>query len=513
MPKLTIPARFAAGLVLIPVLALPSHLPRSRPSPEALRWQQHAANVTITRDTWGIAHVRGKTDADAVFGMIYAQAEDDFNRIETNYLNAMGRMAEAEGDSVIWRDLRMRLFISEDSLKSWYGQTPPWLQQLATAWADGLNFYLARHPGVKPRVLTRFEPWMALSFTEGSIGGDIEQVNLRSLRAFYSGAPAQPEPEGPDPLAEPSGSNGIAIAPANTARGHALLLINPHTSFYFRAELQMTSDEGLNAYGAVTWGQFFIYQGFNERAGWMHTSSGVDNIDEYAETVTERDGRRFYRFGAEERPVGQAEIVIRYRTGSGMAERRFTGYRTHHGPIVRSSDGKWVSVRLMQEPVKALTQSWSRTKTRDYDEFRRVMELHTNSSNNTIFADAKGNIAYFHSNFIPRREPRFDWSRPVDGSDPATEWRGVLSQDETPHLLNPATGWLYNANNWPWSAAGEASPRRSDFPAYVENGDAETARGYHALKVLSGKKDFTVESLRDAAGQVAHRDGLDDLAS
>jgi acyl-homoserine lactone acylase PvdQ len=499
MSKPTIPARLVAGLVLIPALVLPNNLDRPQQSTESARWQQHAANVKITRDTWGIAHVRGKTDADAVFGMIYAQAEDDFNRIETNYLNAMGRMAEAEGDSVIWRDLRMRLFISEDSLKSWYAQSPAWLQQLTIAWADGLNFFLSRHRDVKPRVLTRFEPWMAFSFTEGSIGGDIERVNLRQLRSFYSGTPTEPEPLGFDPLAEPSGSNGAAIAPGNTTGGHALLLINPHTSFYFRAELQMTSDEGLNAYGAVTWGQFFIYQGFNEHAGWMHTSSGVDNIDEYLETVTEKQGSRFYRYGTEERPVAQSQVEIRYRTRSGIEKLHFVTYRTHHGPVVRTTGGKWVSVRLMQEPVKALTQSWSRTKTRDYDEFKRVMDLHTNSSNNTIFADAKGNIAYFHSNFIPKRDPRFDWSRPVDGSDPATEWQGLLSQDETPHLLNPATGWLYNSNNWPWSAAGPASPKREAFPSYVETGNDESARGYHAIKVLAGRKDFTIESLRAAA--------------
>jgi len=464
------------------------------------RWQARVAAVTITRDDWGIAHVRGKTDADAVFGMIYAQAEDDFNRIETNYLNAMGRMAEAEGDSVIWRDLRMKLFISPDSLKAWHGRSPAWLQVLMGAWADGLNFFLSRHPEVKPRVLTRFEPWMALSFTEGSIGGDIESINLRRLRAFYGGGP--PAPDGDldfDVAAEPGGSNGIAIAPSNTARGRALLLINPHTSFFFRSELQMTSDEGLNAYGAVTWGQFFIYQGFNATAGWMHTSSGVDNIDEYLETIIERDGRRFYRVGTEERPLTVETITIPYRASTGMAERKFTVYRTHRGPIVHQSDGKWVSVRLMQEPIKALTQSYSRTKTADYREFRSVMELHTNSSNNTIFADAKGNIAYFHSNFIPRRDPKFDWTRPVDGSDAATEWQGLLTQDETPNLLNPESGWLYNANNWPWSAAGPSSPKRESFPKYVEQGDEETPRGRHAIRVLEGRKDFTIESLRAAA--------------
>ncbi|HLB53739.1 MAG TPA: penicillin acylase family protein, partial [Gemmatimonadales bacterium] len=485
---------------------------QSTPAPDLARWQAHAAAVTITRDDWGIAHVRGRTDADAVFGMVYAQAEDDFNRIETNYLNAMGRLAEAEGDSVIWRDLRMKFFISPDSLKAWYARSPAWLRTLMNAWADGLNFYLQKHPEVKPRVLTRFEPWMALSFTEGSIGGDIEQINLRQLRAFYdSAAPASQPPEPEAHLrAEPTGSNGIAIAPSRTARGHALLLINPHTSFYFRSELQMTSAEGLNAYGAVTWGQFFVYQGFNQHAGWMHTSSGVDNIDEYRETIVERDGRLFYHYGSTagppdratasaERPVTVSTITVPYRTAAGMAERKFTVYRTHHGPVVRRLDDKWVSVRLMQDPIKALTQSYSRTRVKDYPEFRQVMELHTNSSNNTIFADAKGNIAYFHSNFIPRRDPRFDWSRPVDGSDPATEWQGILSVDESPNLLNPATGWLYNANNWPWSAAGPASPKREAYPGYVETGREETPRGLHALRVLADREDFTVASLRAAA--------------
>jgi acyl-homoserine lactone acylase PvdQ len=148
--------------------------------------------------------------------------------------------------------------------------------------------------------------------------------------------------------------------------------------------------------------------------------------------------------------------------------------------------------------VKALTQSYTRTKTKDYKSFRQTMELHTNSSNNTIFADADGDIAYFHGNFIPRRDPRFDWTKPVDGSDPATEWHGLLSVDETPHLLNPASGWLYNSNNWPWSAAGPSSPKREDYPVYVETG-GESARGLHAVRVLENAKNFTLDSLIAAA--------------
>ncbi len=463
-------------------------------------WTRQAQNVTIVRDTWGIPHVYGKTDADAVFGVIYAQAEDDFNRVETNYLNALGRLAEAEGESAVYRDLRMKLFIDPADLKAQYEKSPAWLQTLMNAWADGLNYYLATHPRVAPRAIRRFEPWMALSFSEGSIGGDIEKIDLGQLEQFYGHAPAQARaPEGAEvDDVEPGGSNGIAIAPANTTARHALLLINPHTSFFFRAEAQMVSEDGLNAYGALTWGQFFIYQGFNDRAGWMHTSSGVDNSDEYLETVVKRGDTYFYRYGGEERPVTSQVISVPYRTATGTARKDFTVYRTHHGPVVRQAGGKWVTVRLMQEPVKALTQSYTRTKAKNYKAFRDTMELHTNSSNNTVYADADGTIAYFHGNFIPRRDPRFDWTKPVDGSDPATEWQGLLSVDETPKLLNPSSGWLYNSNNWPWTAAGPSSPKRGDFPVYVETG-GENPRGIHAVKLLENRRDFTLDGLIAAA--------------
>jgi acyl-homoserine lactone acylase PvdQ len=340
---------------------------------------------------------------------------------------------------------------------------------------------------------------MALTFSEGSIGGDIERVNLNQLEALYGNKPEAASPQEEDgPPPEPSGSNGMAIAPSNTAAHRSLLLINPHTSFFFRAEVQVVSDEGLNAYGAVTWGQFFVYQGFNDRAGWMHTSSAVDAIDEYLETVTKKGDHYVYKYGGEERPVTQTTITVPYKTASSMAKKEFTVYRTHHGPIVRKADGKWVAIRLMQEPVKALTQSYSRTKARNYAAFKKTMDLHTNSSNNTIYADGDGTIAYFHANFIPRRDPKFDWTKPVDGSDPATEWKEVLSVDQSPLLRNPPNGWLYNTNNAPWSAAGPSSPKKADFPAYVDNG-SENARGIHASRVLKDKKDFTIPSLIAAA--------------
>src|SRR6266850_7043885 len=366
-------------LVLILAVACVSCAPQAVADKDVTGWERQAQSITIIRDDWGIAHVYGKTDADAVFGVMYAQAEDDFNRVETNYLNSMGRLAEAEGEAEVYRDLRMKIFIDPEDMKAQYEKSPAWLKSLMNAYADGLNYYLAKHPQVQPRVIKRFEPWMALTFSEGSIGGDIERVNLTQLEAFYGKGPrketSQASAEGPGgrgprsenvQYVEPSGSNGIAIAPSNTTGRHSLLLINPHTSFFFRSEAQMVSEEGLNAYGALTWGQFFIYQGFNERAGWMHTSSGVDNIDEYLETVTKKDDGFTYKYGTEERPLKASKITVPYKAATGMAKREFTVYRTHHGPVVREADGKWVSVRLMQEPLKALTQSYSRTKAKSY---------------------------------------------------------------------------------------------------------------------------------------------------
>ncbi len=480
-------------------------------SPELTAWKKRADGVTIIRDDWGIAHIYGKTDADVVFGLMYAQAEDDFNRVETNFINSQGRLAEAEGEKEIWRDLRMKLFIDPADMKAKYNESPQWLKALMDSWADGLNFYLATHPNVKPRVITKFEPWMALTFSEGSIGGDIERVNLTQLENFYgSPSPATKTARagfgetgavGVEPLVEPTGSNGIAIAGMNTKSGKAMLYINPHTSFFFREEAQMVSEEGLNAYGALTWGQFFIYQGFNEKNGWMHTSSSVDNIDEFLETVTKKaDGSYTYKFGNEERPLIAKKIVVPYKTDKGMQTREFTTYRTHFGPIVREVGGKWVAVRLMEEPMKALMQSYGRTKARGLVEYKKVMDIHTNSSNNTLYANTDGDIAYFHSNFIPKRDDSFDWTKPVDGSNPKTEWQGVLSFDESPNVVNPKNGWVYNSNNYPFSAAGpDHSPKQSAFPKYVDAG-SENPRGVHAVKILTGKKGITLESLISEIG-------------
>jgi len=471
--------------------------------PDLARWKAEASRVTITRDDWGIAHVHGTSDADAVFGMIYAQAEDDFPRIEANYLTSLGRTAEADGEQAIWEDLRARLYVSEPELKAYYAKSPANMQALMNAWADGLNYFLATHPAVKPRVLKRFEPWMALSFTEGSIGGDIERIDLDALRDFYAPSrQAALEPRVTDQALldeEKQGSNGIAIAPGLTRDGHALLLINPHTSHYFRSELQVTSDEGLDAYGAATWGQFFIYQGFNPHAGWMHTSSGVDNVDEFTEVVQPKGKGRCYRYGSSCNAVGIRPVTIRYRTASGsLASKTFTTYFTHHGPIVGAANGRWIAFAMMNRPVEALQQSFLRTKASDLATFMHVAQFKANSSNNTLFADDKGEIAYLHPQFVPRRNDRFDYTRPVDGTDPATDWGSLHTLSELPNAISPPNGWVQNTNAWPYRAAGAYSPDPRYFPKYMDMW-GENFRGLHAQQMLTKSKGWTLDGLQSAA--------------
>jgi acyl-homoserine-lactone acylase len=470
-----------------------------RKSSERLRLRDRAERVTIIRDKYGVPHIYGKTDADVVFGLMYAQCEDDFNRLEVNYINSMGRMAEVEGESMIFSDLRMKIYIDPEKVKNEYKGSPEWLKKLMNAFADGINFYLITHPEVKPKLIQKFEPWMALTFSEGSIGGDIEQISVRALSDFYrEKALLVSKVEEIRPDNDIRGSNGFAIAPFLSATGNALLLINPHTSLFFRSEVHMVSDEGLNAYGAVTWGQFFVYQGFNDKCGWMHTSSKADVIDYYLETIEKKDGKYYYRYGDQLRPFTEKKIQLPYKKGDSLNTKEVTAIFSHHGAVIREENGKLVTVSLMVEHVKALTQSFLRTKAGSYEEFSKVMELRTNSSNNTVYADSYGNISYWHGNFMPVRRSEFDWSKPVDGSNPETDWKGLHETDEMIHILNPGNGWIQNCNSTPFTASGEFSPRKEDYPVYMAP-DEENARGIHAVKVLQNQKDFTLEKLISSA--------------
>jgi acyl-homoserine-lactone acylase len=462
---------------------------------EVMRWQQRAKRVTIIRDTWGIPHIYGKSDADAVFGLLFAQCEDDFKRVEMNYIEKLGRTAEVKGEAALASDLYTRMILDSAEAVTDYKKSPLWLRKLLNAYADGINFFLHTHPSVKPALLRRFEPWFPLLWTDGSIDaistGDVTPGDVGS--AYL----AKGEPTGAvmtDPEERLTGSNGFAIAPSKTLSGNAILYINPHVTFYFRPEVHTVSEEGLNAYGAVTWGQFFVYQGFNQHCGWMHTSSSVDVSDMYVEKITERNGHLYYAFDKSERPVSERTITLRYKDGNSLHTKIVTAYSTHHGPLMAKRNDKWISVRSYNRSLASLIQSWQRTKSTGFASYKKTMELRSNTSNNTVFADDKGTIAYWHGDFVPRRDTSFDWEKPVDGTTPATEWKGLHRLDEIVHVYNPPGGWIQNCNSTPFTVSGAGSPAKNDYPAYMAP-DGETFRGINAVRVLSRENEFTLDKI------------------
>lgn len=478
-----------ALLILFPLTLLAQEFSKE----EISRWQHQAARVTIVRDNWGIPHIYGKSDADAVFGLLYAQCEDDFKRVETNYIEKLGRTAEVKGESALASDLYTRLIIDSAAAVADYKNSPAWLRKLMNAYADGVNYYLATHPAVKPALLKRFEPWFTLMWTDGSIGAiSTGDVSVRDVRALYlqdteqMGANVTPQEE------QLTGSNGFALAPSKTLSGNAILYINPHVTFYFRPEVHAVSEEGLNTYGAVTWGQFFVYQGFNQHCGWMHTSSAVDVADNYIEKTVEKNGKLFYVFDKSEKPVVERKLTLRYKAGESLLSRTVTVYFTHHGPVMAKRNGEWISVRSYNRSLTSLIQSWQRTKSTGFASFTKTMELRSNTSNNTVFADDKGNIAYWHGNYVPRRDASLNWAKPVDGTTSATEWKGLHTLAEIVHVYNPATGWIQNCNSTPFAVSGSSSPKKEQYPVYMAP-DGENFRAINAARVLSRGSAFTLD--------------------
>jgi acyl-homoserine lactone acylase PvdQ len=466
------------------------------------RFENEAKAVTIIRDNWGVPHIYGKTDADAVFGLMYAQCEENFKGIERNYLYQLGRQAEVNGEKNLTEDIQLQLIAdTADAIRD-YKASPLWFKKLMNAFADGINYYLYKHPGLKPQVFRHFEPWYSLMFTDGSVSAtQTGGISLSETERFYSKPPtasigAVYKPHVIDDIIteRETGSNGFALAPSKTASKHAMLYINPHVPFYFRDEVQIVSNEGLNVYGAVTWGQFFVYQGFNKHCGWMHTTSNADVADLYAEKMTQKEGHWYYQYNGELKPATTRQLHLYIKNGDKTEKRTITGYYTHHGPVVGSREGKWLALKANNRSYNALLESWMITKANTIAEYKKAMSLLSNATNNTVYADDKGNIAFWYGNYIPKRDPKLDWTLPVDGTTPATEWQGVHPLNEIVHVYNPATGWIENCNSTPYTSSGASSPDKSKYPAYMAP-DGQNYRALNAIKLLSDAEDITLDDL------------------
>ena len=464
-------------------------------SAEISRWKQQASQVNIIRDNWGIPHIYGKTDADAVFGLLYAQCEDDFKRVEINYIEKLGRLAEINGEKDIYNDLYLRLLIDSNDAMADLKKAPAWLKKLLHAYADGINYWLHKNPTVKPALLQRFEPWYPLLWTDGSIGAiSTGGISEEEVKNFYSGSNSATT-YNPKKFEEIStGSNGFAVGPTKTASGKAILYINPHVTFYFRPEVHMVSEEGLNAYGAVTWGQFFIYQGFNEHCGWMHTSNNVDVADMYTEKIRPAKQGWEYEYNKQVKKVVTKKIDIRYKNAGSISTKKITGLYTLHGPVMARRNGEYLSVQSSNRMMNGLIQSWQRTKAKGLEDYTKTMALRGNTSNSTVFADSKGNIAYWHGNYIPIRDKKYNWSQPVDGSILQTNWKGLHDVKDIVQVINPATAWIQNCNSTPYSVSGSSSPQRKDYPNYMAP-DGENFRGINAARVLKDENKFDLDKM------------------
>ncbi|RFZ83353.1 acylase [Mucilaginibacter terrenus] len=503
-------------LVLI-IISLPfTVIAQKFTSQEIIRYKKQAEAVNIIRDNYGTPHIYARSDAGVVFGLMYTQCEENFKGIERNYLYQLGRQSEADGEGVLYTDLQLQMIAdSADAIKD-YNASNPAFKKLLDAFADGVNYYLYKHPEVKPLVFKKFKPWFALMFTDGSVAAtETGDISPKETQAFYNdGGNNTGVLSNPYSLTHANrdreiGSNGFAISPKRSATGHAMLYINPHVPFYFRSEVGLESEEGLHAYGAVTWGQFFVYQGFNQHCGWMHTSSYADVGDVYMEKVQKQDGKWFYEYDGKLMPVTERKLELSFKNGNQLQHKTITAYYTHHGPVLAARNGKWLALRHNNRSYKALLESWLITKANTFGQYKQAMSLLANTSNNTVYADDQGNTAFWYGDFMPRRDKGIDWNVPVDGTTSATEWKGLHPLNELVQVINPSTGFIQNCNSSIFSSAGSASPDRSKFPRYMAPDD-ENYRGINAERLFSGTEKLTIDGLI-AKGYDHYLSAFDDM--
>lgn len=457
---------------------------------------KQASQIEIVKDTYGVPHVYAKTDAGAVFGMMYVQCEEFFEKVEQTLISRTGRLAEVEGEASISKDLWTRMFIDSAKAVVLYNQSPEWLRKLCDAHADGINYYMITHPMVKPKLIKRAQPWMSLMNNVAPMGGS--NVAEADFKAFYL---IPQSTEGRSFNSESSmydGSNGWAIAPSRTQSKHAMLLINPHSEYYGRIEIQLVSEEGLNSYGAPFLGQFNIFQGFNEFLGWMHPITLSDAKDLYSELIDKKHNKLYYRYDDKWKPVDSTSITIKYKKDNQLLSKTITTYRTHHGPVVYGNAGRWITLKIYEPNIELLGMHWRKMKARNVNEFKEVLNTRAMVGNNIIYADKEGNIGYWHGNFVPKRNPLLDWKRPVDGTTSATEWQGTHTIDEIPHYFNPASGWVQNCNSTPLYGSGYLDTVMMKLPAYMLP-DGHTPRAAHALRVLTPLQNATMDDVVKAS--------------
>src|SRR5690349_10341563 len=453
-----------------------------------------AREVTIYRDTYGVPHVFGRTDASTAFGFAYAQAEDNFWRVEENFIFSLGRASELYGEKTLEEDrlnhaLEIPRFAREE-----YARLDGHMRSLCDGFAAGFNYYLARHPEVRPRLLTKIEPWYTLAFIRYNYyqNGFAHDPILRRTPLQTAALDLKPH----------TGSNGWVIGPTKSATGNAMLFINPHLPFFGPGQVyegHVHSDEGWNFTGYTRFGFPFPYVGHNDNSGWVSTDNAADLSDVYVETFDDPARPLAYRYGNGYRLATEHVEEIRVKTASGLETRTFKMRRTHHGPIVAARDGKLLAVRMAKFESDGWLREWyEMTRATSLAALKRAITPLNMLFGNVMYADRQGNTWYLYNGAVPKRDPRFDWTKPVDGSDPATEWQGYHTLDELPQLENPKTGWMQNCNTSPFLLTSDGNPDPKQFPKYmVQEGD--NPRGAISREILASKEKFTFDEWKQFA--------------
>ena len=481
---------FILGLLVVTLLCL------SWAEAKAQNDASLARDVTIYRDTYGVPHVFGRTDASTVFGFAYAQAEDNFWRVEENFINALGRASELYGEKMLDEDRLNHALEIPRLAQAEYARLDKHTRSLCDAFAAGLNYYLARHTQVKLRLLTRIEPWYTLAFIRYNYyqNGFARDRSLRGTQQQTAAIESD--------LKEHTGSNGWVIGPSKSATGNAMLFINPHLPFFGPGQVyegHVHSDEGWNFTGYTRFGFPLPYVGHNENGGWVSTDNAADLTDVYVETFDDASRPLAYKYGKEYRLATERTEEIRVKTATGIETRKFTMRKTHHGPIVAASDGKLLALRMAKFESDGWLREWyDMTRAKSLAELKRAIAPLNMLFGNVMYADRQGNTWYLYNGAVPKRDPRFDWQRPVDGSDPATEWQGYHTIDELPQLTNPKSGWMQNCNTTPFLLTSEGNPDPKQFPKYmVQEGD--NPRGAISREILASKSKFTFDEWKQLA--------------
>jgi acyl-homoserine-lactone acylase len=471
-----------------------------------------AASVTIVRDRYGVPHIYGPTDASVVFGHAYAQAEDHFEQLEYNVLYALGRSAEIRGEQDYWDNLLARAFEIPRLASEEYARAAAPLRAIYDAYAAGVNHYLASNPEVKPKLITRFEPWHTLAMLRArywlaefiwDTGLEREEIRIGD-QTFAGGTKPAGKDETPDPPAEPAqGSNMWAVAPARTAEGHALLFINPHVGFfgpYQYYEAHLHSEEGLRFSGVGRVGFPFPYVGHNERLGWSHTDNYFDRGDLYAEVFDDPSDPLSYRYGNTRRRATEWKETVPVLVEGRTESRRAVFRKTHHGPLVGQRNGKLLAVKLAKAAEGGWYDQWhAMARAQSLPEFRRALERNAIPYMNVIYADGDGNILYVYNGIVPRRDRKVDWTAPVDGSDPGTEWKGYHATSELPQVLNPPSGYLQNTNSTPFTVTTDVPLRPGSFPDYMIGPEDDNPRARRSRRILAQPEKWTFDDWSRAA--------------